>query len=320
MFKILCIGEIYIDLIQKIEQGNCIKYTEHINGSPAMVAVQSSVLGAESYFIGNMSNDLFGQRIQNQLKAYKVNTDMLIKNVGYKIPINFIIEDKNENKHRITYNQDSFYLEIDINEKIKELIDKCNIVHFGSLMLNNENSKNQLIDILSYCKSKNKTITYDPNYRDFFWTSKSDAINNMVDVLKYVDIIKVSEDELKMLTDCDKFIQGIAELLKTGIRAVIVTQGKSGCIVSCRSGIQTLQTYKVNTVDKKGAGDSFFGGFLYKLAESEKHIIDISMEELVSFCDFANACASLSSTKTGTFISMPSKEQVINCMLTCDKI
>ena len=126
-------------------------------------------------------------------------------------------------------------------------------------------------DEFEYAKSKGKIITYDPNYRESLWTSQESAIEAMKSVIQYVDIMKLSEDEMRMLTDSEKLLQGIATLLKIGLKAVIVTQGPRGCIVAGRGGIEVLPTYDVDVIDTLGAGDSFFGAFLYKISESSKN-------------------------------------------------
>lgn len=320
MYKILTIGELLIDFSPfKDENGNqCFK--QNSGGAPANVAVQAAKLGAETFFIGKVGDDNFGHFLKNELEKYKVNTKGLVFDKENQTSLAFITLD-NKGDRRFTFymnnSADSNLSKEDINFK---LIDECDIFHFGSLSLISEPSRTAVIEAVKYAKSKGKTITYDPNYREALWPSKKDAVIAMKSVLEYVDIIKVSEDELLMLTNCATFIHGTAALLQAGIRVVIATQGAKGCIVACRSGIETQRTYNVNTIDTTGAGDSFFGGFIYKLAESSKHILDVTLEELLEFTDFANACGSLCSTKKGAIPAMPDLEEIEDCRNNCKKL
>ena len=45
--------------------------------------------------------------------------------------------------------------------------------------------------------------------------------------------------------------------------------------------------------DTNGAGDSFWGGFLYKVSTSEKQPDELTQEDLKEFARFGNAVASL---------------------------
>ena len=49
-------------------------------------------------------------------------------------------------------------------------------------------------------KKLGATITYDPNYRANLWKNKEDAIAQMKAPLPLVDILKVSDEELPLLT------------------------------------------------------------------------------------------------------------------------
>ena len=63
-------------------------------------------------------------------------------------------------------------------------------------------------------------------------------------------------------------------------------------------------------VDTTGAGDSFWGGFLHKLLESNKTVEEITLEEAAEFARFGNAVASLCVEKRGAIPAMPTLEDV----------
>ena len=62
--------------------------------------------------------------------------------------------------------------------------------------------------------------------------------------------------------------------------------------------------------DTNGAGDSFWGGFLYKVSTSEKQPDELTQEELKEFVRFGNAVASLCVEKKGAIPAMPELAQV----------
>ena len=82
-----------------------------------------------------------------------------------------------------------------------------------------------------------KIITYDPNYRANLWPDAAAAVAQMKSPLKLVDILKVSDEELPLLTGTTDYETGTALLAEQGIRLVFVTLGPDG--VFYRMGGQT---------------------------------------------------------------------------------
>ena len=65
-----------------------------------------------------------------------------------------------------------------------------------------------------------------------------------------------------------------------------------------------------HVADTNGAGDSFWGGFLYKISRSGKKIDNLTLEELTEYARFGNTVASLCVEKKGAIPAMPELSQV----------
>ena len=63
-----------------------------------------------------------------------------------------------------------------------------------------------------------------------------------------------------------------------------------------------------NTIETTGAGDTFFGSSLHFVLE--KGLDDLKEQDLKEMLTFANAAASIITTKKGALKVMPSKEEV----------
>lgn len=311
MADIIALGELLIDFTPV--EGESLRYQQNAGGAPANVVVQASLLGADCGFIGRVGEDAFGHFLEKNLIDYNVNVSGLSFDTHFATTLAFV-ELYENGRHGFSFYRnpgaDSMLKYEDIPE---EMIDNCKILHFGSLSLTAEPSRSAVIKAIQYAKSKGKLLSYDPNYREQLWTSKKDAVSAMRSALEYCDIIKVSEEELQLLTGCDILIQGIASLLRQGIKIVVVTQGARGCVVSFKNGLERLPTYDTDVVDTTGAGDSFFGAFLYKLVSSGKSLSDLTLQECVEFADFANACGAMTSTKKGAIPAMSTAEEIEYC-------
>ena len=65
-----------------------------------------------------------------------------------------------------------------------------------------------------------------------------------------------------------------------------------------------------HVADTNGAGDSFWGGFLYRISQAGKKIENLTLEELTEYARFGNAVASLCVEKKGAIPAMPKLSQV----------
>ena len=102
------------------------------------------------------------------------------------------------------------------------------IVHFGSVSLTADPSRTATLDAAARAKKLGAVITYDPNYRANLWKNKEDAIAQMKAPLPLVDILKVSDEELPLLTGTTDCESGTAQLAQNGTRLIFVTLGANG--------------------------------------------------------------------------------------------
>ena len=152
------------------------------------------------------------------------------------------------------------------------------------------------------------TITYDPNYRANLWKSKEDAIAQMKAPLPLVDILKVSDEELPLLTGTTDCESGTAQLAQNGIRLIFVTLGANG--VFYRFGDKTGHVAGVpcKVGDTNGAGDTFFGAALSKLCKEE--LDTLTVDKLEGILAFANKAASITTSRHGAIPAMPTLAEV----------
>ena len=314
MPDILSIGEILIDFTELKGEDGEVYYKKNAGGSPANIACMAARLGASSGIIAKLGNDMFGKYLQGVLKAKNVDTSGLILDPNFSTSLAFVGKDADGNRNYIFYRKNTADLNLKFNEINLKLIDSCKIFHFGALTLTNEPSKTTTINAVEYAKAKGKLISYIPNWRPYLWSSREAAIQSMQNALQYADIVKVSESELQLITDCGNLLPGIAKLLNEGVKIICVTQGAKGCIIATKSSVELYPSYKVETVDTLGSGDSFFGAFLVKLLEKTKDITELTSEELREMACFANACGAVTSTKMGAIPAMPTLDEVNDFM------
>lgn len=310
----MAIGEMLVDFTAVTDKDGDIYYKQNPGGAPANVAVMAAKLGVSSGFIGKLGKDMFGKYLKETLENEGVETKGVILDKDFSTTLAFVRKGEDGERDFVFYRKNSADLNLNFSEVNLKLIDNCKLLHFGALTLTAEPSKSAVINTVEYAKQQGKIISYDPNWRERLWESKEAAVKAMRSVLRYADVVKVSELELQIITDCANLLPAIAKLLNSGVKVVCITQGAKGCIIATRKGIERLPTFKVETVDTLGAGDSFFGAFLSKLVLSGKTMDEIDMNDLREFAMYANACGSLSSTKVGAIPAMPTHEEIMELM------
>ena len=89
--------------------------------------------------------------------------------------------------------------------------------------------------------------------------------NNKLEFFKYIDILKVNEHEVRILTGKEDLHEGAKQLADWGIKEVLLTLGSEGSIILKDGKYYDIPAYKPKRVtDATGCGDTFTMGYVYK--------------------------------------------------------
>jgi len=102
------------------------------------------------------------------------------------------------------------------------------------------------------------------------------AREQLTEVMKRVDVLLMSEEEVRQYTERSSIFAGVRDLFALGLKHVIVKQGSYGALLFGSDGTYfSAPTYPLEEVsDPTGAGDSFAGGFLGYLSTVEPQADD----------------------------------------------
>ena len=285
---ILTIGEVLIDLTQTGKDARGIpQFAANPGGAPANLAVAASRLGAQTAFIGKVGADAFGRYLKEVLAENKVDVSGMAVDADHPTTMAVVSVDATGERDFSFYrsaNADVMLSKEDISEGA---LKAAKIVHFGSVSLTADPSRTATLDAAARAKKLGAVITYDPNYRANLWKNKEDAIAQMKAPLPLVDILKVSDEELPLLTGTTDCESGTAQLAQNGIHVAGVP---------CKVG------------DTNGAGDTFFGAALSKLCKEE--LDTLTVDKLERILAFANKAASITTSRHGAIPAMPTLAEV----------
>ena len=123
-------------------------------------------------------------------------------------------------------------------------------------------------------------------------------------------MLKISDDELVWFTGKEDFDQA-AEYMQTQyhIPLLLISMGKQGSRAYCGEQRAEIPAFlNPHTIETTGAGDTFMGCMLHQILDRGfRNLTKTDMEEMLQF---ANAAASLITTKRGALRVMPAKQEI----------
>lgn len=306
MSLICAIGELLIDFTPMgvSTQGNNI-YEQNPGGGPANVAVATSMLGLPTSFIGKVGNDGFGHELKRAMISKNIDVSSLAMTDSCHTTLAFVHLDDDGDRSFSFYRKPGADILLSDEDVDYSLIDDCQLLHFSSVSLTDEPSRNTTIKAVKYAKEKGKLISYDPNLRELLWDDLKTAKEVITNMLPFADILKISEEELLFLTEETNLLSGCKKLQKLGITLIFTTLGKKGSMFLYKDLTGSDRTYDVKVVDTTGCGDSFVGAIIYKIMNRENKLLNITLDELHQMNDFANGAGSLTAMKKGGSPAMP---------------
>ena len=101
-------------------------------------------------------------------------------------------------------------------------------LHFGSVSLTAEPARSATLAAAGRARELGILLSYDPNYRQALWSSQEEAVAWMKKPLSLVDVLKISDEELPLVTGMAGLEEGTKALQDLGITLVLVTLGGDG--------------------------------------------------------------------------------------------
>ena len=307
--KITTIGEILIDLTQThIDENGIPHFAANPGGAPANVAVAAAKLGTETAFVGCVGNDLYGHMLRDTLLRHGVCADGLQMTDRANTTLAIVMVDPDGERSFSFYRKPGADTLIDAARAIKDT-EKTGILHFGSVSLTDPVCRDAVVTTVQTVKQSGTLVTYDPNYRASLWEHEDAAVLQMRAVLPLCDIVKISDEETLLLCGVRDPAAALEKLMSLDVRLAIVTLGAHGAMWRCGSLTGTVPGFSVKVADTNGAGDTFFGAFLSRIA-ARGGIDGLTAEEISSYIRFANKAASITTSRPGAIPAMPTLQEV----------
>lgn len=311
MYDITALGEILIDFTyQGISQNGQKLFAQNPGGAPANALTAAARLGAKTAFLGKAGVDMHGCFLKSVLETEGIDTSGFILDSRYFTTLAFVDLSPEGERTFSFARKPGADTQLEERELNTAVLENSKIFHIGSLSLTDEPAKSTTFAAIQKAKESGSIISYDPNYRASLWSDEETAKQEMRSLVPSVDVMKISDEEMELLTDETRPERAAEALLSQGVQIVAVTLGKDGAYVANRDGGCQVSGFTSQVKDTTGAGDAFWGTFLFCLSQSECPVQELPLGQIASYAEFANAAASLCVERLGAIPAMPRMEEI----------
>ena len=310
-YDVTALGELLIDFTENgnSEQGNPLMEANP-GGAPCNMLAMIQKLGGTTAFIGKVGKDMFGRQLKTAVEAVGIDTRNLMEDEEVHTTLAFVHTFPDGDRDFSFYRNPGADMMLTKEEIQEDLIRNSKAFHFGTLSSTHEGVREATRYAIDVAKEAGCLISFDPNLRPPLWNTLEDARKEIEYGLSKTDILKISDNEVEFLCGTSDYDEGAKMLIeKYNIPFVCVTLGKDGSRAYYKGmHVEVPGFVQKNTIETTGAGDTFCGCMLHYIIQHG--LEDLTEEDLRELLTFANAAASVITTRKGALAVMPSKEEV----------
>ena len=307
LILIICCGEALIDMVPVSSESGQISYVPLVGGAIFNTAIGLGRLGVQVGMLSGISNDLFGQQLNQALVDSKVDTSYLMRS-NAPTTLAFVTLKQGHASYTF-YDENSAGRSVEPADlpnlsNLKNDANALSALYFGGISLINEPAADAYCD-LAQKYAADMVVVLDPNIRANFISNEHAYRQRLQRFVDVADIIKVSDEDLDWLVGSPHNESTQVALLRGTRKAiVVVTKGADGATAYLPTGETAHQEVpQVSVVDTVGAGDTFNAGMLAKLANlglmSKTALANISRTELTQCLAYAAQIAGINVSRQG---------------------
>ena len=271
MNKLLIVGTVAFDAIETPFG----KTDKILGGSAPYIGLSASQFHIQSAIISVVGGD-FPKSYLESFQAHQINTSA----------IEIIAEEKtffwSGRYHKNMNARDTITTDLNVLTKFNPIVPDA-FKDAGVVVLGNLAPANQA-NVISQLTNPKALIILDTMN---FWMDN--ALNELLEVIKRVDIITINDEEARQLTGENSLVVAARKIYEMGPQFVVIKKGEHGALLFNEDKVFSAPALPLETVfDPTGAGDTFAGGFSGHLTKTN----DFSFENMKRALIYGSAMAS----------------------------
>lgn len=312
-YDVVALGELLIDFTENgtSGQGNPV-YEANPGGAPCNVLSMLNRLGHQTAFLGKVGNDIFGRQLRSTVESAGINVEGLLTDEDVRTTLAFVETKPDGDRDFSFYRNPGADMMLREEEVRDDIIAAGKIFHFGTLSMTNEPVRSATKHAIAVAKENGALISFDPNIREPLWKDMEEAKEQTAYGLSVCDILKISDNEIQWFSGKEDYTEGIRMLQQTyQIPLILLSMGRDGSRAYYKNIIVEVPAFlQKNTIETTGAGDTFGACCLHYILQYG--LMELTEQQLKDMLTFANAAASIITTRKGALRVMPSLEEIQN--------
>lgn len=310
-FDVVTLGELLIDFTSsgKSPQGNPL-FEANPGGGVANCVAMLAKLGRKTAFIGSVGNEFLGRFLVDTLKELNINSVGMSYTDDANTTLAFVSNSESGERDFFFMRKPGADMMLKKSDLPVDVLTDTKIFHFGTISMTHPEVDEASKEAIRLAKESGALLTVDPNYRPMMWPTVERAKEKMKYAIEICDVLKISDNEIEFITgesDIDKGIDIIRGY--SNAKLILATLGPDGSKAYYKDLTVFAEPFiREDTIETTGAGDAFTGSMLN--AVLEYGIDGFDEDKLHRSLTFANAAASIITTRKGAMRVMPTEEEI----------
>jgi fructokinase len=312
--RVLCLGEILFDCLADkpgVSLEEVESWTAYAGGAPANVACALAKLGTAVGFIGAVGGDELGDSLVQVLQESGVDIAGVQRHPSAPTRQVYVLRNEAGDRAFAGFGKmdtadfaDTRFQAAQIPEV---LFENAEFLVLGTLELAYPESREAIARAIELAERYNVKIIVDINWRPVFWPNPDEAKAPILQLLKKVDFLKLSDDEAEWLFGTSD--AGAITYRLDSLEGVLVTAGDKGCSYCMSENEGKITAFAVDVEDTTGAGDGFVAGFVWQLCKyGIKNLADPEIAQ--NIVTYASAVGAMTAMKPGAITAQPTATEV----------
>lgn len=311
-YDVVALGELLVDFTMNgtSGQGNPL-FEANPGGAPCNVLSMLQQLGKRTAFIGKVGEDSFGRMLKDAVSEQGIDISNLVMDREVPTTLAFVHTAPGGDRSFSFYRNPGADMMLHKEDVDISILKNTSIFHFGSLSMTDESIETVTKMAVETAKQEGALISFDPNLRPPLWKSLDTAKEKIAYGISLCHILKISDDEIEFFTGTSDIDEGVARIQKEYHTPFIcATMGKMGSRAYHNGERVECEPFLCeDTIETTGAGDTFMACVLNMILENG--LTGMDNRKLYEMLEFANAAASIITTRKGALRVMPGKDDVL---------
>ncbi|MBI3503298.1 MAG: sugar kinase [Proteobacteria bacterium] len=291
---VVAIGEPMVEFNQTGADGGR-TYLQGFGGDSSNFAIAAARQGAKAGYVTALGADVYGRMFRDLWRAEGVDANHVREDADAFTAVYFVTHDS-AGHHFSFFRKGSAASRFARRDLPETYLATARYVHLSGISLAiSDSACDAGFAAIAAARKGGAKITFDTNLRLKLWPKdRARAVTS--EAIAQCDVCLPSLDDVATLYDLADPNRLIDRILAMGPKVVVLKMGDKGCIVADTITRTHVKPHPCKPVDATGAGDTFGGAFVARLAAGD---------EPVAAARYANVAAALSTQGYGAVAPIP---------------